>query len=441
MPIKFNPATGRYENYNSQDGSYLPIGPAGQPVWNPNQFKPTGAPTTTAPAPTTTTPRTPAGPSGSPRGRDNRQSGEQDPRRVRPPATPSGPASPTTTAPRATTTTAPRATTTTAPAPTTTIPQTTTTTAPKRPVAPSVPAGYKGVSPTASTREAAGAKTRQEDTDTVNTALEEAFNSGDLTTVMNLLKTVYGGGGGGSDTAVDYANAYRSGIAGARQQELSAQQAQQAYQRAGQSVYDTQMANIEARYAPQMTALENYYTTQSTAATDAINKAAQDALANIKDPTAFANLQALVGAAPQQGLGADLAAYGATGGLAQQQAGTDEAYNKFIADLQNRSYQTTQAANQDYSTALKNAITGSQAGALQGLTQAVTGLRAQDVANLRGARQQDEGSATAARDALIQAGLESLLSGQQTAAATRADTEQKYGAYKPKKKSGKKKSS
>jgi hypothetical protein len=436
MPIKFNPATGRYENYNSQDGSYLPIGPAGQPVWNPDQFKPTGAPTTTAPAPTTTTPttpRTPAGPSGSPRGRGNRQSGGQDPRSVRPPATPAGPASPTTTAPKATTTTAP--------APTTTIPQTTTTTAPKRPVAPSGPAGYKGVSPTASTRAAAGAKTREEDTATVTTALEKAFNSGDLATIMNWFETVYGKGGGGGDPAVDYANAYRSGIAGARQQELAAQQSQQAYQQAGQSLYDTQLAAIRERYAPQMTALENYYTTQSTAATDAINKAAQDALANIKDPTAFANLQALVSAAPQQGLNADLSAYGASAGLAQQQAGTDEAYNKFLADLQNRSYQTTQAANQDYSTALRNAITGSQAGALQGLTQAVAGLRSQDVANLRGQEQQDVGSAAAARDALVQAGLQSLLSGQQTAAATRAATEQQYGAYKPKKKSGKKKSS
>lgn len=457
MPIKFNPATGRYENYNTQDGSFVPIGPAGQPVWNPDQFKPTGAPTTAAPAPTTTTPaapRTPAGPSGTSRGRGSRQSGGQDPRRVRPPATPAGPASPTTTAPRATTTTAP--------APTTTIPRTTTTVAPRGTVAPSTTApkaptttvvspsttaptrsNTGGAKSPATTNVGRGSIAAQENRDqTVLSSVDEALNSEDPTALIQaILALSAASGGGGGSPAVDYANAYRSGIAGARQQELAAQQAQQAYQRAGQSVYDTQMADIAARYAPQMTALENYYTTQSTAATDAINKAAQDALANIKDPTAFANLQALVGAAPQQGLGADLAAYGATGGLAQQQAGTDEAYNKFIADLQNRSYQATQAANQDYSTALRNAITGSQAGALQGLTQAVTGLRAQDVANLRGARQQDEGSAAAARDALVQAGLESLLSGQQTAAATRAATEQQYGAYKPKKKSGKKKSS
>lgn len=386
MPIKFNPATGKYENY-TRDGGFSPIGPFGQP----------------RPTPATLPPRT-------------------------------------------TTTTAPKA-------PSTTVPMSSTTTVPKATTA--APRGSRGASTGTAQRGGMGGPTAAqvragqyvggkgfvtESTGLSNEAAIRALNEGTLSPeVLKILKELFGDGGGGGGAATDYANAYRSGIAGARQQELAAQQAQQMYNQAAESLYGSRMADIGARFAPQMTALEDYYGKQSGAATEAINKAAQDALANIKDPTAFANLQALVGAAPQQGLGADLTAYGASGAAAQQQAGADEAYNKFLADLQNRSYQTTQAAGQDYATALRNAITGSQAGALQGLAQTVAGLRSQDVAGLRGQRAQEESAVQAVRDSLAQAGLQAMLEGKQTAAATRAATEQQYGAYKPKKKSGKKK--
>lgn len=386
MPIKFNPATGKYENY-TRDGGFSPIGPFGQP----------------RPTPATLPPRT-------------------------------------------TTTTAPKA-------PSTTVPMSSTTTVPKATTA--APRGSRGASTGTAQRGGMGGPTAAqvragqyvggkgfvtESTGLSNEAAIRALNEGTLSPeVLKILKELFGDGGGGGGAATDYANAYRSGIAGARQQELAAQQAQQMYNQAAESLYGSRMADIGARFAPQMTALEDYYGKQSGAATEAINKAAQDALANIKDPTAFANLQALVGAAPQQGLDADLTAYGASGAAAQQQAGADEAYNKFLADLQNRSYQTTQAAGQDYATALRNAITGSQAGALQGLAQTVAGLRSQDVAGLRGQRAQEESAVQAVRDSLAQAGLQAMLEGKQTAAATRAATEQQYGAYKPKKKSGKKK--
>lgn len=376
MPIKFNPATGRYENY-TRDGGFSPIGPMGQP-----RPTPATSPTTTVPMASTTT--VPAATTGAPRG-SKRASGGTAQR--------GGMGGPT---------------------------------------AAQVKAGqYVG-----------GKGFVTENVGLSTSAVEKALKEGTISPeVLKLIQEIYGAGGGaGADKTTDYKNAYRSGIAGARQQELAAQQAREMYDKAAESLYGSRMEAIGTRYAPQMTALEDYYRGQSTAATEAINKAAQDALANIKDPTAFANLQALVGAAPQQGLGADLTAYGASGAAAQQQAASDEAYNKFIADLQNRSYQTTQAAGQDYTTALRNAITGSQAGALQGLAQTVAGLRSQDVAGLRGRRAEEEAAVQAVRDSLTQAGLQAMLEGKQTAAATRVATEQKYGAYKPKKSSKKKQS-
>lgn len=440
MPIKFNPATGRWENYTTS-GGYSPIGPAGQPVPTPtgeagdflsNAF---GGGTTGKPA----TPSTTVAPSTT------------APRRVSPTTTAPkrSTGTPTTTVPKATTTTAPKATTTTVPkATTTTVPKATTTTVPRSAPTTTVPApttpqrgGMGG--PTAAQigagRYVGGKGFKQEDTSILGDAIDKILNQdSDLSTLKTLLGLSDGSGGGGGKSA-DYRNAYISGIQGAKQQEVAATQAQQMYNQLAQQLYGQQVADINARYAPQQTALDNYYATQTTTATDAINKAAADALANIKDPTAFANLQALVGTTPQQGLGADLAAYGASGQAAQQQAGTDEAYNRFLADLQNRSYQAQQAAGVDYATALRNAITGSQAAGLTGLTQGITGLKAQDVANLRTAQAQDVGAAEDFRSSLMQAGLQALLGGRQTAAATRASTEQQFGAYKPKKSKGKSK--
>lgn len=444
MPIKFNPATGRYENYTT-DGGYSPIGPGGQmvPVPNTVPLNPNigPAPTTTVPAPTYIPPTRGVSPSGrpsGPAGKPATPSTTVAPKTTTPKAvspTTTAPkrstGTPTTTVPKATTTTVPKATTTTVPktSPTTTVPATTTT---QRggmggPTAAQVKAG----------RYVGGKGFKQEDTSLMTDAIEAILSgNSDLSALTALLGASDGGGGGGA-AATDYRNAYISGIRGAKQQEVAATQAQQMYNQLAQQLYGQQVADINARYAPQQTALDNYYATQTTTATDAINKAAADALANIKDPTAFANLQALVGTTPQQGLGADLAAYGASGQAAQQQAGTDEAYNKFLADLQNRSYQAQQAAGVDYATALRNAITGSQAAALTGLTQAITGLKAQDVANLRTAQTQDIGAAEDFRSSLMQAGLQALLQGQQNAATTRASTEQQFGAYKPKKSKGK----
>jgi len=436
MPIKFNPATGRYENYTTS-GGYSPIGPAGQPVPTPtgeagdflsNAFggRTTGKPATpsTTVAPSTTAPRRVSPTTTAPK-------------RSTAASTTTVPKATTTTAPKATTTTAPKATTTTAPrATTTTVPKATTTTVPATTATQRGGMGGPTAAQVGAGRYVGGKGFKQEDTFIVDKEAEKQTNQEDISTVLELAKRLGlldGSGKGGGGKATDYTNAYISGIQGAKQQEVAATQAQQMYNQLAQQMYGQQVADINARYAPQQTALDNYYATQTAAGTEAINKAAADALANIKDPTAFANLQALVGTTPQQGLGADLAAYGASGQAAQQQAGTDEAYNKFLADLQNRSYQAQQAAGVDYATALRNAITGSQAAGLTGLTQGITGLKAQDVANLRTAQAQDVGAAEDFRSSLMQAGLQALLEGRQNAATTRASTEQQFGAYKPKK--------
>ena len=95
-------------------------------------------------------------------------------------------------------------------------------------------------------------------------------------------------------------------------------------------------------------------------------------------------------------------------------------------------------SNKDYMTALRNAVTAEGAQGQNALTAQLAGLQAQETGGVRTAMTQEQQNAAAARDALIKAGLDALISGKQTAAATRAETTKSYGQYKPKKGKGKK---
>jgi len=223
---------------------------------------------------------------------------------------------------------------------------------------------------------------------------------------------------------------YEGGMAAATAQEAAASQAKALYEQLASSGYTEQMKGISDRFTPQFDAMKQYYTGQSTAAQKQINDAAAAALGGMVNPTAYQNLQSALLSAPTQNLG--LGTYGATGQLAQQQGELDANTAKFLSDLVNRGYQQTQAANQDYNTALRNAVTGTQAANLQGLTNLITGLQAQDTAGLRQQQQTAEGQAADIRQQMLLEGIKALLQGQTTAASTRASTLANYGAYAPK---------
>lgn len=224
--------------------------------------------------------------------------------------------------------------------------------------------------------------------------------------------------------------AYGGGMRSAADQEAAAQQAQAMYNQLAASEYDRMKSEIAARYNPQLEALNKYYTGAQSGATEAINAASQQAMTSLVNPTAYQDLQAALLTAPQQAL--DIGQYGATGELAAKQSAADAESAKFISDLLNRGYKQTQAVNTDYLTSLKNASVGSQQQALQQLVNTVAGLRAQDTSKINQAQQAEMSAADEMRNKLIQSGIEAMFSGKTGAAQTRAETEAKYGAYKPK---------
>ena len=350
-----------------------------------------------------------------------------------------GPVAPSTTAPKQTTTT--------------TTPKPTTTT-----VAPKPKASKPNQGPVAPKKtQPAGPSFRQGEqasnvaydkwsTDQFMTGLRDLFGKNfDINTLAALLGS---GGTGASSAASKYAyqlalenakgaNAiaqgkagYEGGMAAAQAEEAAGQQAKALYDQLASSGYTEQMKGISDRFTPQYDAMKQYYTGQSTAAQKQINDAAQVALTGMVNPTAYQGLQSALLSAPTQNLG--LGTYGATGQLAQQQGELDANTAKFLSDLVNRGYQQTQAANTDYNTALKNAVTGTQSANLQGLTNLITGLQAQDNAGIRQAQQGQELQAQDARQQMLLEGIKALLQGQTSAAGTRASTLANYGAYAPK---------
>lgn len=416
MPIKFNPQTGRYERYTEGQG-YEPIGPAGS---------------VPAPIPTTTVPSGASGSgskrrSGSTPTRSRGDGAGTPPRRsgAVPPTIPTPPAQGGTAGPGL----PPNLT---IPAPTTTTPSGTPVPATSQ-AGKNVGAGFHG----GDAQRAGYNKVMQAKMDAAEVTRNVNANQFDGMTLEEILAYLNGSAGGGAASkAASGRAAYTAGMQAASQQEAAATQAQNLYDQLAGTTYSAAMSDITNRYNPQFDAIKKYYAAQGEQAKGAITGATTAALAALTDPTAYQNLMAPFIGAPKQGL--DLGMYGVSPEAAQKQAETDAATAKFISDMMTRGYAQTQAVNKDYMTALRNAVTAEGAQGQNALTAQLAGLQAQETGGVRTAMTQEQQNAAAARDALIKAGLDALISGKQTAAATRAETTKSYGQYKPKKGKGKK---
>jgi hypothetical protein len=256
--------------------------------------------------------------------------------------------------------------------------------------------------------------------------------------LQSLLGTKSSGGSSAAAKSAAGRSAYTSGMQAAAEQEAAATAAQNLYNQLAGTTYQSAMADITGKYSPQLEAIKNYFATQGEQAKGAMTGATTAALGALQDPTAYQKLMAPLIGAPQQGL--DLGMYGVSPELAQKQAETDATTAKFISDMMTRGYEQTQAVNKDYMDALRNAVTASGAQGQNALVSQLASLQAQEQGAVRQAQTQDEQTAMAARDALIKSGLDALISGKNTAAATRAATTKSYGQYKPKKAKGGKKS-
>jgi hypothetical protein len=172
------------------------------------------------------------------------------------------------------------------------------------------------------------------------------------------------------------------------------EQAQSAYNKLGEQAY----SDITTRAG-------QYYPELQKQATGNIDAATADFLKNLIAPTAYSNTPVAQLSPAQQGLMANLQAYGASGNLAGQQMTQDVANNDFLAGLMRSSNQGLQSAESDYFNSLKNAASGGQAAAKQNLATMMTGLQGQTQTDAERLRRE-----------YLQKGLEALLSGQNNAA-------------------------
>lgn len=210
-----------------------------------------------------------------------------------------------------------------------------------------------------------------------------------------------GSGGSGSAAAIkaqasaDAAKAQRAANKrGAADLIKAGQTAQTAYNQMGEQ----QASDITKRAG-------EYYGGQKTTALANIDAATTDFFKNLIAPSAYANAATAQLTPEQQGLMQNLQAYGASGGQAAQQMSQDVANNQFMADLMRSSNKGLQSAEADYFNSLRNAATGGQMAARQGLENLITGFQGQaqsDADKLK-------------RDYLLK-GLEALISGQTNAA-------------------------
>lgn len=152
-----------------------------------------------------------------------------------------------------------------------------------------------------------------------------------------------------------------------------------------------------------------YYAAQQAQANTAIDDATKDYLANLIAPTAYSNVPIARLTPEQQGLQQNLQAYGATGQQAEAQRAENTGFNDFMSKLLSASTQQLQQADTGYFEALKNAGTGGQMAARQGVAGNTAFLQGQSQANIDAVRRQ-----------LLQAGIEALMSGQANAANTLA---------------------
>jgi len=357
--------------------------------------------------------------------------------------------------------------------PTTTVPKTTTTTpttVPPTPTGPSAEALRRaGINvPTA-----------------VDTALNPPTNNDALIAAINAQSAIMAKSGSGSGTktptAAELAAKYQANINAAKIQEQAGATAQTQYNTIGQNAYnsavntatpmyagqtadvnkyyDTQTGTTNTNYDAQLAAMQKYYTGQGAQASKTINDAGTNFLAGLPDATAFANAQVANLPQIQQGLGDALAAYGATGNKAQEVSTQDAAYLDAIAKMQTSANAQLSAADKAYMASLKTAGQGANTAAQQALAGNLAGLQAQDTSGINAARRGDlsaidtarrgeigtiqqnqfgaSSDAEALRQSYISKGIEALMSGKQTAAATKAQAAADYGVPPKKAKSKK----
>jgi hypothetical protein len=281
-------------------------------------------------------------------------------------------------------------------------------------------------------------------------------DGGGMTEVNNAIAALNGGGGGLTaaqkleQQKIKDANSFRAGNAAAGIQEQAGVDAQTQYGALAKTgydtavtgaggIYDTGVKNTNAVYDTQLENLQKYIDAQRGSATGTINTATTDLLAGLKGTTAYNDVVGSNIAAPTQGLGDMLKSYGGTGQSAQEQANMDAASAKQIADMFTRSNKQLAGAETDYYTGLQNSARSADAAAKQNLAGVLASIQGQDRAGIQSNRRGElsglqadktasEKEAAALRDQLLTKGIDSLMSGKQAGATTRAQTTASYGS-------------
>jgi hypothetical protein len=261
-----------------------------------------------------------------------------------------------------------------------------------------------------------------------------------------------GGSGSKTDTPAELAAKYRANINAANIQQQAGATAQTEYNQIGQNAYNNaintanpmfaqQTADTNAFYDAQLEAIKNYYNNQNTQASKTISDAGAAFMAGLPEATAFANAQVANLPQIQQGLGDALSAYGATGNKATEVSTQDAAYLDAIAKMQSSANAQLSNADKAYMTALRTAGQGANTAAQQALAGNLAGLQAQDTSGVNAARRTEVGNiiqnkaattsdAEALRQQYLAKGIDALMSGRQTAAATKAQAAADYGVPK-----------
>jgi hypothetical protein len=353
------------------------------------------------------------------------------------------------------------------------------TTVPKKPTAPTVPRRNTQVAPQGPVRPAprssmqgqgVAGQPRIDDPTETQTMVDKIVAGVALTPAeIALYQSIFGGGGSGGGLTeaqkleqqrIKDANSFRAGNAAAGIQEQAGVDAQTQYGALAKTgydtavtgaggIYDTGVKDTNAVYDAQLDNLQKYIDAQRGSATGSINTATADLLAGLKGTTAYNDVVGSNIAAPTQGLGDMLKSYGGTGQSAQEQANMDAASAKQIADMFTRSNKQLAGAETDYYTGLQNSARGADAADKQNLAAVLASIQGQDRAGIQDNRrgelsglqnsrrgelsglQTDKTNAVntagGIKDQLLTKGIESLMSGKQAGATTRAQTTASYG--------------
>ena len=300
-----------------------------------------------------------------------------------------------------------------------------TTAAPKGATVSSAPAGSQGKinikgrgmgGPTAaqvsSGQVVGGAAQVADESNVLQRAVKEAYESGDWAAVTALVSLMNGGSGSGSNvpSKESLAASYNAAITAANMTQKAGKKAQNAYNMQGQNLYNTQVE-----------AIKKYYGDQSDVATKLIDKAGADFMATMPSATAYANAQVANLPQAQQGLTGALEAYGATGQQAQGVSDQNKAYLDALAKMQSSSNAQLSEADKTYMASLRTAAEGNRMQAKQTLAGNIGSLQAQDTS-----------AADATRQGLITKGIDTMLAAQTDAAGQKAKAVTDFGIPKKK---------